>query len=82
MPAHNLRGRWWAKRLWWSFFARLRNQHNWLYGDRVTNVRNFQLVCLGQRILRKACTNGRLLRRRSHVRWKRRSSGPNSDRCT
>jgi len=58
MPAHNLRGRWWAKRLWWSFVARLRNQHIWLYGDRVTNVRNFELVFLGQRILRKACTNG------------------------
>ena len=49
MPAHNLRGRWWAKRLWWSFVARLRNQHIWLYGDRVTNVRNFQLVFLWSR---------------------------------
>jgi hypothetical protein len=46
------------------------------------NVRNFLLVCLGQRILRKADTNGRLLRSRSYVRWRRRSSGPNSDRCT
>jgi hypothetical protein len=62
--------------------SRLRNRHNGLYGDRVTNVRNFQLVCLGQRILHSACTNDRLLPRSSHVRWRRRNSGLNSDHCT
>jgi hypothetical protein len=38
MPAHNLRGRCWARRLWSSFVGRLRNPHGWLYGDGVTNV--------------------------------------------
>jgi hypothetical protein len=52
MPAHNLRGRYWARRLCWSFVGSPRNQHNWLYGDDWhTNVRNFELVYLGQRIL-------------------------------
>jgi hypothetical protein len=45
------------------------------------SVRYFQLVCLGQRILRKADTNGRLLSS-YYVRRRRRSSGLNSDRCT
>ena len=46
MPAHNLRGRCWARRLRSSFVGRLRNQHGWLYGDGVANVSNFQLVAL------------------------------------
>jgi hypothetical protein len=68
--------------LWWSFIPLLRNHHNWLYSEGVMSVRNFQLVCLGQGILRKADTNGRLLRSSYYVRGRRRSSGLNSDRYT
>jgi hypothetical protein len=37
-----------AKRLWWSFVRRLCSWRYWLGFDCLSNVRNFELVCLGQ----------------------------------